>query len=79
LAFKVIKHILIVRPFHEVLTQPEPNGKYIRTILKEQYPRHWSLISKQLHELGYNLREMNEYDNKIYMPDVNNKYDDSWY
>ena len=64
---------------HELITQPEPNGKYFRTILKEQFPRNWSLISKQLHESGYNFKEMNEYSDKIFMPDVTYKWDDSMY
>ena len=42
-------------------------------------PRQWSLISKQLHEQGYNFREMNEYYEKVTMPDVTNKFDNSFY
>ena len=67
------------KTIHEIITQPEPNGKYFRTILKEQFPRNWSLISKQLHESGYNFREMNEYSDNLYMPDVTYKFDDSMY
>lgn len=65
--------------FHEIVTQPEPNGKYVRTLLKESYPRHWSIISNQLHELGYNFKEMNEHSENLYMPDVTYKHDNSRY
>jgi hypothetical protein len=64
---------------HDVITQPEPNGKYVRTILKENFPRQWSLISKQLHDTGFNFREMNEYSEKKVMPDVTDKFDNSYY
>jgi hypothetical protein len=64
---------------HDVITQPEPNGKYVRTILRDQFPRNWSLISKQLQESGYNFREMNEYSDKLNMPDVTYKFDNSMY
>ncbi len=64
---------------HELITQPEPNGQYIRNILKENYPRNWSMISKQLHDIGYNFREMNEYSLKVDMPDVTDKFDNSMY
>lgn len=67
------------RTIHDLLTQPEPNGKYLRTVLKNQFPRNWSQISKQLHEDGYNFKEMNEYSENKYMPDVTYKWDDSKY
>ncbi len=65
--------------FHEIVTQPEPNGKYVRTILKENYPRHWSTMSAKMHDLGYNFKEMNEYSENMYMPDVTYKFDGSRY
>jgi hypothetical protein len=67
------------KPFHEIVTQPEPNGKYIRSILKDNYPRNWSMMSKHLHELGYNFKEMNEYSENEFMPDVTYKFDNSMY
>lgn len=67
------------KTLHEVLTQPEPNGKYVRALLKDNYPRHWAMISKDLHDLGYNFKEMNEYSENIYMPDVTYKWDASRY
>lgn len=63
--------------FHELVTQPEPRGKYFRTVLKEQQPRKWALISKQLHEMGYNFQEMNEYSNKETMPYPDFKFDNT--
>ena len=67
------------RHFHELITQPEPRGKFVRQTLKETHPRIWSLMSKQLNELGYNFREMNEYSNKITMPEITTKFDNSNY
>jgi hypothetical protein len=67
------------KPLHDIITQPEPNGKYVRTILKENFPGNWNLISKELHNLGYNFKEMNEYSDKQTMPDVTYKFDDSMY
>jgi hypothetical protein len=67
------------KPFHEIVTQPEPNGQYVRKLLSHNMPRHWSMISKDLYKQGYNFREMNEYSHKDVMPDVTNKFDNSWY
>ena len=67
------------KTIHDLITQPEPNGRYLRRTLKEQFPRNWALISKQLHEMGYNFKEMNEYSENIYMPDVTYKFDNSMY
>jgi hypothetical protein len=67
------------KTIHELITQPEPNGKYVRSVLKNQFPRNWSQISKQLHESGYNFKEMNEYSENVHMPDVTYKWDDSRY
>ncbi len=67
------------KTIHEIITQPEPNGKYFRTILKENFPGNWSKISKDLNELGYNFKEMNEYSDQQQMPDVTYKWDDSMY
>jgi hypothetical protein len=61
------------------VTQPEPNGQYVRNILKENFPRQWSLLSKQLHQQGYDFREMNESTEKLTLPDVDNKFDNSYY
>jgi hypothetical protein len=65
--------------FHELITQPEPRGRFIRKTLKDVHPRKWSLISKELNEMGYNFREMNEYSGKESMPENVNKFDDSIY
>lgn len=66
-------------PFHDLITQPEPNGKYLRTILKSNFPNIWAEISSELHKLGYNFKEMNEYSAKEVMPDITYKWDDSRY
>lgn len=65
------------KDFHEIITQPEPRGKYLRTTLKNSFPRNWSMISKDLHDLGYNFKEMNEYSNKEEMPLPTNKFDNN--
>jgi hypothetical protein len=62
-----------------VIIQPEPNGKYFRTTIKETYPRNWAMISKDLHAMGFDFREMNEYTGKETMPDVTDKFDNSYY
>ena len=62
-----------------MVTQPEPNGRYVRRTLKEQFPTNWALISRQLHQMGYDFKEMNEYSDNIYMPDVTYKWDNSMY
>ena len=67
------------KSFHEIVTQPEPNGKYVRSLLAHNLPRSWSMMSKDLHTQGFNFREMNEYSEKEVMPDVTNKFDNSWY
>ena len=61
--------------FHEILTQPNPHGSYIRKLIKYHFPRWWSELSGNLHENGYNLVEMNEYDKQIKMPELDNKFD----
>jgi hypothetical protein len=48
-------------------------------MLKDFFPRQWSLLSKELYDMGYNFREMVEYDQKTTMPDVTNKFDNSFY
>lgn len=63
------------KDFHEIITQPEPRGKFIRSTLKNSYPRNWAMISKDLHDLGYNFKEMNEYSNKEEMVLPTNKFD----
>ncbi len=62
-----------------MLTQPEPNGKYLRTTVKQEFPRNWAMISKELHRMGYEFKEMNEYSAKEDMPDVTDKFDNSYY
>lgn len=42
-------------------------------------PRQWGLISKELHNQGYNFREMYEYHESKIMPEATNKFDNSYY
>lgn len=67
------------KQFHQVLTQPDPNGQYIRRIMRDNLPRQWGLISKELHRQGYNLTEMYEYDAALVMPEATNKFDNTYY
>ena len=67
------------KDFYELITQPEPRGSYLRTHLKSQRPRMWSLVSQQLSEQGFNFKEMAEYSENITMPDITTKHDDNLY
>jgi hypothetical protein len=67
------------KDYHELLTQPEPRGAYLRTAMKESQPRIWALLSKELADLGFNFKEMNEYSNKETMPNITTKQDDNLY
>ena len=51
----------------------------MRTLVKEILPRNWSMVSKELHSMGYNFREMNEHSEKDTMPDVTDRFDNSYY
>ena len=48
--------------FHDIVSQPAPHGSYMRKTLKEHFPVWWNEVSKDLHQAGYSLPEMNEYD-----------------
>ena len=48
------------RLYTEILTDETPDGKYVRSELRESTPHLWAHISKQLYELGYRFEEMNE-------------------
>jgi len=54
--------------FHEIVSQPAPHGTYVRRSLKEHFPVWWNDISANLHQNGFSLPEMNEYDKSIDMP-----------
>ena len=68
-----------LKDFYELITQPEPRGSYLRTHLKSQRPRMWSLVSQQLSEQGFNFKEMAEYSENTTMPDITTKHDDNLY
>ena len=67
------------KPFHEIITQPEPNGQYVRKLISHNMPRQWASISRDLYLQGDKFREMNEYSHRDVMPDVTNKFDNAWY
>ena len=56
------------KSFHEIVSQPAPHGSYMRRSLKEHFPVWWRDTSRQLHENGYSLPEMHEYDRQTQMP-----------
>lgn len=56
------------KSFHDVMCQPAPHGTYLRRTLKEHFPIWWEKTSYQLHQNGYSLPEMNEYDKSVEMP-----------
>ena len=49
-------------PFHELVSQPNPHGSYVRKVLRHHFPKLWEETSKTLFENGLNMIEMNEYD-----------------
>ena len=61
--------------FHEIIWQPNPHGSYVRKVIRYHFPKWWSQISETLHENGYNLKEMNEYDKQIEMPSIEDRFD----
>mmetsp|Transcript_37296 Transcript_37296/g.35901 ORF Transcript_37296/g.35901 Transcript_37296/m.35901 type:complete len:85 (+) Transcript_37296:235-489(+) len=67
------------KPFHELVCQPAPHGSYLRRSLKEHFPVWWNQVSKQLHENGYSLPEMNEYDKKLDIQKTHTRFDSTFY
>jgi len=65
--------------FHDLVAQPNPHGSYFRKVLRYHFPALWDETSKTLYENGYNIIEMNEYDDKIDMPQISHKFDTSFY
>jgi len=65
--------------FHEVMAQPAPHGSYLRKTIKEHFPVWWNQVSKQLHENGHSLPEMNEYDKQTLIPRTHTAFDTSLY
>ena len=56
------------RVFTEIMTQPAPHGSYLRRTIKEHFPVWWHSTSKQLHDRGFNVPEMSQYDRATDMP-----------
>ena len=50
------------KTFHDLISQPAPHGSYLRKSLREHFPVWWHDVSANLHQSGYSLPEMNEYD-----------------
>jgi hypothetical protein len=80
------------QPFHDIMAQPAPHGTYLRRTIKvsdiytlsdfplqEHFPVLWYDTSKTLHENGYSLPEMNEYDKRTEIPNTHTKFDASFY
>ncbi len=67
------------KAFHEIMTQPNPHGSYVRKAIRHHFPCWWSDISLNLHANGYNLKEMNEYVAKTDMPEIRHKFDKNLY
>ena len=61
--------------FHEIMAQPNPHGSYIRKVVRYHFPKLWSQVSSNLHVNGYNLKEMNEYDKQLDMPEFAEGFD----
>lgn len=66
-------------PFHNLAAQPNPHGSYLRKVMKYHFPLFWEDTSRILYENGYNLVEMNEYDDKTTFPTLGHKFDKSVY
>lgn len=65
--------------FTQLVSQPAPHGNYVRNTIKENFPYWWASVSKQLHDNGMNLPEMNEYDLRTAMPHSTTYFDTSKY
>ena len=65
--------------FHNLVAHPNPHGSYLRKVLRYHFPVLWEETSRTLYENGYNLIEMNEYDDKVDFPQISNKFDTSFY
>ena len=63
--------------FHEIMAQPNPHGSYARKMIKYHFPIWYEGVSATLHEGGYNLIEMYEYDKQLQMPELTSKFDDT--
>ena len=67
------------KTFNEIMSQPAPHGSYLRRSVKEHFPVWWSEVSSDLHESGYSLPEMNEYDKKMEMQKTHTRFDTTFY
>ena len=51
----------------------------MRKSVKHHFPTLWEETSKILYENGYNLIEMNEYDDKTELPEIGHKFDTNYF
>ena len=65
--------------FYNIVAQPNPHGSYFRKVLRYHFPSLWEKTSKTLYENGYNLIEINKYDDKVDFPQISHKFDTSFY
>ena len=65
------------KTFHDMVSQPAPHGSYFRRTLKENFPVWWHDVSANLYQNGYNLPEMNEYDNSTEIQKSHTQFDTS--
>ena len=67
------------RFYHDLMVQPAPYGGYMRKTVKNHFPVAWYYTSSHLHELGYSLPEMNEYDKSTQIPETHTTFDDTFF
>ncbi len=65
------------KEFHELMCQPAPHGGYLRRTVAEHFPVWWKQVSADLHDNGYSLPEMNEYDKRTEFPRHESRFDAS--
>ena len=63
------------KTFHELISQPAPHGSYLRRTCKEHFPVWWANVSADLHQSGYSLPEMNEYDKATELQKSHTQFD----
>ena len=61
------------------MSQPAPHGSYLRKSIAHHFPVWWSDVSKNLHENGYSLPEMNEYDKRTTIQETHTHFDATYY
>ncbi len=63
LSFNFFIHKPIKRRLYtEIFTNDTEDGEYLRETMRERNPNIWRYISSQMHTLGHNFKEMDEYN-----------------